>query len=258
MPERPWPHRMRDLVRLTGLPAPTLHFYASTGLLPPAQKLGRTQARYPAATVERVRWIRTLQHELGLPLRAIKTILERDGQVPVSQVRTRIALGELIARHGTVPAPAATAFEVSAADRATLERLGLIGRDNGRRLGRGGRTDSTGDARLLSLRATLQAAGFTPENGGEVTRLAAYREAVRAFVRTEQRHALGLVLKRLGPARTSELIMRCLPALGELLALLHHRVWLEELQSWSALAAEARALQPAATATGRRGGRGRA
>ena len=56
----------------------------------------------------------------------------------------------------------------------------------------------------------------------------------------------------------AELIMRCLPALGELLALLHHRVWLEELQSWSALAAEARALQPAATATGRRGGRGRA
>ena len=40
--------------------------------------------------------------------------------------------------------------------RAMLERLGLIGRDKGRRRRRGGRTDSTGDARVLSLLATLQ------------------------------------------------------------------------------------------------------
>jgi hypothetical protein len=44
-----------------------------------------------------------------------------------------------------------------------LERLGLIGRDNGRRRRRGGRTDSTGDARWLSLLATRQSDEIPPE-----------------------------------------------------------------------------------------------
>ncbi|OGK81774.1 MAG: hypothetical protein A2X52_14570 [Candidatus Rokubacteria bacterium GWC2_70_16] len=235
---------MRDLVQLTGLPAPTLHFYAAAGLLPAAQKLGRTQALYPAATVERVRWIRALQQELGLPLRAIKAILDREGQVPVPQVRTRIALGELIARHGTAPVAAATPFQVSAADRATLARLGLIGRRSRRDGGKG----SPDDARLLGLLATLQAAGFTPDNGLEVKQLAAFREAVRSLVRTELRHALGLVLKRMGPARTTDMLMQSLPALDELVAFFHHRMLLEEFQSWRALAAEARAPKHAAPA----------
>lgn len=253
MLERDWPHRMRDLVRLTGLPAPTLHFYAAAGLLPGAQKLGRTQARYPAATVERVRWIRALQHELGLPLRALKAILDRDGEVPLSQVRTRIALGELMPRHGTLPSPEATPFAVSARDRATLARLGLIGR-------RGRHHDPAprDDARLLGLVATLQAAGFTPDNGLEVKQLAAFQEAVRALVRTELRHALGLVQKRVGLAATTETLMRALPALNELVALLHHRVMLEEFQSWRTLAAEARSGRPAsrpARAAGRTGRR---
>ncbi len=252
MPERDWPHRMRDVVRLTGLPAPTLHFYAAAGLLPGVKKLGRTQARYPAATVERVRWIRALQHELGLPLRAIKAILDRDGEVPLSQVRTRIALGELMPRHGTLPAPEATPFAVSARDRSTLSRLGLIGR-------RGGPRDHAprDDARLLRLVASLQAAGFTPENGLEVKQLAFFREAVRALVRTELRHALGMVRKRSGLSRTTETLMRSLPALNELVALMHHRLMLEEFQSWRILAEEARSAQPASRSARAHGGRGR-
>ena len=49
-----YPLRMRDLVRLTGASAATIHFYAQQGLLPPSQKTAGNQARYPESTVRRV------------------------------------------------------------------------------------------------------------------------------------------------------------------------------------------------------------
>src|SRR5438309_5305252 len=90
-----FPYRMRDLVRLTGISAPTIHFYALQGLLPAPRKTAGNQARYSDETARRLRWIRSLQ-ELRLPLRTIKSILERHGELPVEEVEALQALGTLL------------------------------------------------------------------------------------------------------------------------------------------------------------------
>lgn len=56
--------------------------------------------------------------------------------------------------------------------RAMPERLGLLGRDYGRRRRRGGRTDSTGGARVLPLLATLESDEIPSEGIIELARLA--------------------------------------------------------------------------------------
>lgn len=67
--------RMRDLVRLTGVPRSTIHFYARANLLPEPLRYGRTSSLYPPATVERVRWIKRLQKEQRLTLTEIRRVL---------------------------------------------------------------------------------------------------------------------------------------------------------------------------------------
>ena len=60
-----FPYRMRDLVRLTGVGAPTIHFYAQQGLLPAPRKTAGNQATYPESTVGRLRWIRNWKSSGG-------------------------------------------------------------------------------------------------------------------------------------------------------------------------------------------------
>src|SRR5437660_11466325 len=91
-----FPYRMRDLIRLTGVSAPTIHFYAQQGLLPTAQKTSGNQARYQEETVRRIHWIRTLQHDLRLPLRSIRWVLERWGELPVDEITALQTLGSLL------------------------------------------------------------------------------------------------------------------------------------------------------------------
>src|SRR5215472_12589240 len=91
-----FPYRMRDLVRLTGVSAPTIHFDAQQGLLPEAQKTAGNQACYPESTVGRLLWIRAMQSELRLSLRGIGTILDRWGELPLDEMRALQTLGGLL------------------------------------------------------------------------------------------------------------------------------------------------------------------
>lgn len=217
MPDHPdHPYRMRDLVRLTGMSAPTIHFYAASGLLPPPRKLGRTQARYPAATVEQIRWIRALQQELGLSLRAIRDVLARDGRLPVAEVRTRLLLGQLLPV--SAPATASAEGKLSADEVARLRARGI-----------------EPDRRLEELVLALRRAGFDAEHGFSIAVIADYRDAVQRLIHTELRHMLGPTLDRLGPEETAALLVRGLPLVDELLALFHHRAFLEEFAAWRAL-----------------------
>ncbi len=67
---------MRDLVRESGLPRETIHFYMQQGLLPKALKTGRNTALYTQDHLERLRRIRELQERQFLPLKAIRAILD--------------------------------------------------------------------------------------------------------------------------------------------------------------------------------------
>lgn len=219
-------HRMRDLVRLTGVSAPTIHFYAQQGLLPAARKTAGNQALYPEATVLRVRWIRALQTELNLSLRSIAHVLEMRGELPVEEMRALQALGALLEE----PDPAAEAVELAAVrerlgptDIASLQQLGLITT---------GGTISSSDLRLLDLVAAMRASGFTEDAGFSIESLALYRDAVERLVADELARIVEPVLHRHDPETLRDLVHRGLPLTDRLLSLLHQRAVRSEMQRW--------------------------
>ena len=229
MPALPaYPHRMRDLVRLTGVSAPTIHFYAQQKLLPDPHKTAGNQAWYPETTVTRLRWIRAAQFELRLSLRGIATILERWGELPVAELGALQALGTLLEE----PDPAASREElesvderIAAGDLDELTALGLV---------RAGGAVSSSDLRLLDLVAAMRAAGFTEDAGFHIENIALYRDAVERIVTDELSRIIEPVLSRHDAATLRDLVRRGLPLADQLLSLLHHRAVQQALRQWLA------------------------
>ena len=223
---------MRDLVRLTGVSAPTIHFYAQQRLLPQARKTAGNQALYGDSTAARIRWIRALQTELNLSLRSIGRVLEMRGELPVEEIRALQALGALLDE----PDPAAGAADLAAVsqrlgvdDVASLQRLGLIGSTG---------AISSNDLRLLDLVAAMRASGFTEESGFSIESLAVYRDAVEHLVADELARIVEPVLHRHDAQTLRDLVHRGLPLTDRLLSLLHQRAVRGEMQRWLDLAPE--------------------
>ena len=221
-----FPYRMRDLVRLTGTPAPTIHFYLQQGLLPAPHKTAGNQALYAEATVRRVLWVRSLQSELHLALRSIRWVLERHGELPLAEIRAMLALGSLLEEHD----PAATAEQIaevnehlSGDDVAGLRRLGLIRAEG---------PLSSSDLSVVELTAALRQAGFTEEAGFNIENMGLYRDAVEQLVQAELARIIEPVLSRHDPATLRDLVNRGFPLANQLLALLHHKALQAELQRW--------------------------
>jgi DNA-binding transcriptional MerR regulator len=229
-----YPLRMRDLVSRTGISSPSIHFYGQQGLLPPAEKTAGNQARYSEATLSRLLWIRSLQNELRLPLRSIRWVLERWGELPIGEIRALQALGRLLEE----PDPAANREDLEAIrqrlgpdDLEALSRLGLV-------RAQAGGVVSGQDLRLLELCAAMRAAGFTDEAGFEIDQIALYRDAVERLVTDELRRIVEPILGRHDPPALRDLVTRGLPLANQLLCLLHERAVQAELQRWLDLDAE--------------------
>ena len=221
-----YPHRMRDLVRLTGVSAPTIHFYGQQGLLPEPRKTAGNQARYSDATVMRIRWIRSLQTELRLSLRGIHSILERSGEIPLDEVKALQALGSLLVEPDLAASPEAVAAvraRLGRDDVAALARLGLISGEG---------PMSSDDLRLMDLVAATRNAGFTESAGFNIENLALYRDAVEHLLTVELSRVIEPVLDRHDPEVLRDLVRRGLPLADQLLSLLHRRAMQSELRRW--------------------------
>ena len=83
-------YRMRDLVRETGVPRETIHFYLSEGLLPPPVRKSRNMAWYREEHVDRIRKIKELQEKHFLPLKAIKAIVSDGGGMTFTPAQERV------------------------------------------------------------------------------------------------------------------------------------------------------------------------
>ena len=221
------PLRMRDVVRRTGVSAATVHFYGQQGLLPPAVKTAGNQARYGEETVDRVLWIRSLQHDARLPLRTIHWVLERWGELPVDEVRALQTLGTLLEE----PDPAATAEELTEVvrhlepgDLDALRRMDLVAP--------AGQPLTGSDARLIELVGALRAAGFSEAAGFSADSLGVYNDAVQRLVEEELARCIEPVIGRHEPTDLRDLVLRGLPLVNRLLALLHQRALTTEMHRW--------------------------
>lgn len=84
------PFRIAELEKQTGIPVQTIRFYVAQGLLPAPVKTSKNMGWYSALHVERLRMIQRLQRERFLPLRTIRSLVERAEEVVIDDDRIRL------------------------------------------------------------------------------------------------------------------------------------------------------------------------
>jgi DNA-binding transcriptional MerR regulator len=218
--------RMRDLVRESGLPRETIHFYKLQGLLPEPVKTGRNTALYTQDHVERLRRIRELQERQFLPLKAIRAILEdtdEEGFTPdqedlVRQVRATLAGWTSDQQRPTVAVAELVPTRVSRRELRELMDAGLItvhGSGPGARV-------SEDDAVILECWAQFKEAGLGPDQGVNPAELRLYDEAMERLIAREAR--LALRARAGAPAADlSRTVEQIGPVIGRLLGAMHRK-----------------------------------
>jgi DNA-binding transcriptional MerR regulator len=218
--------RMRDLVRQSGLPRETIHFYIQQGLLPEPIKTGRNTALYSLEHLERLGRIRELQEKQFLPLKAIRAVLDESANedfTPEQEdlVRRVRATLDGWAHAQQRPSVALADFVPSRVPRGELRELvdaGLV-----RVHGRGDQGAlSEDDAVILECWAQFKEAGLGPDRGVGPAEFRLYDEAMEQLVKREARLALRAYDG--APAdEVSRVVEHAVPIIVRLLGALHRK-----------------------------------
>ena len=217
--------RMGELAEASGVPAPTIKHYLREGLLPEPVKTSRNMAYYPPEFVDRIKLIKRLQEERFMPLKAIKSVLDEDPDRARALVeledrildralageRTRTSAAEVRERYG-VPK--------EVLDR--LEELEVLSPNS--------RGYSPSDVKIIEAISRFRAGGYDEEIGFTVYDTLRYKSAIEDLVREE----VGMVMDRLAgevsPERVVEMLEAGAQPLQDLIAALHTKLMVAELE----------------------------
>jgi DNA-binding transcriptional MerR regulator len=222
--------RMRDVVRETGLPRETIHFYLAEKLLPPPTKTGRNTALYTLEHVRRARLIKSIQEKHFLPLRAIRALLEDAEDASLSAAQ-RLLITELRVRLG----PSTAAQDSQRALLTDILKQGGISKkeiDEFRNRGvivtegTGRKTSvSREDAELLHAWARLKTVGISPERGFMPSDLKIIEDAISRLARRE----IELFTERyasVGGDEAARVATEAVPIVNQIISIIHWRkVW---------------------------------
>lgn len=218
--------RMRDLVRESGLPRETIHFYMQQGLLPAPLETGRNTAIYGPEHLERLRRIRVLQEQQFLPLRAIRAVLDEtagedftpEQEDLVRRVRATLSGWVDAQQHPRVPVSSFVPKRVPAAELRELVREGLVAIRGTIANG----TVTEDDAVILECWAQFREAGLGPQQGIAPAELRLFDDAMERLVEREARMALRAYQG--APAEDlSRMVEQSAPIVGRLLVALHRK-----------------------------------
>jgi DNA-binding transcriptional MerR regulator len=220
--------RISELAERSDVPAATIRHYLREGLLPEPVKTSRNMAYYPAEFVDRIRLIKQLQEERFLPLRVIRDLLEREDADPerlraMVELEDRILERALAEERERVPAEEVRArYDIPG---EVLERLAELGVLTPNESGY-----SPSDVRIVEAISRFRAGGYDESLGFTVYDTLRYREALAPLVREEVR-VLTERLGHLDPDRALEVIAAGTAPLNDLIAALHTKLLVAELES---------------------------
>lgn len=218
--------RMRDLVRQSGLPRETIHFYIQQGLLPRPLKTGRNTALYPARHLERLRRIRELQEQQFLPLKAIRAVLDEShgerftpGQQDLVR-RVRATLGGWAdsQQRPTVPVAGFVPARVSRDELRELVSAGLVRVHGSIATG----TVTADDAVILECWAQFKESGLGPDQGVTPAQFTIYDQAMEQLVVREAQLAMH-AYEGAAVEEVSQVVRRAAPIIGRLLGAMHRK-----------------------------------
>ena len=197
--------KMAELAEASGVSAGTIKHYLREGLLPEPVKTSRNMAWYPPEFVERIQLIKELQERRFMPLRAIKGILDLEGEA------TRISAAELKRR-----------YEVPQEVLDRLAELEVIS-PNSRGYG-------ASDVRIVEAISRFRAGGYDERIGFTVYDTLRYKRAMEELVKEE----VEVIMDRLGgevdAGRAAQLIEKGAEPLRDLISALHSKALVAELK----------------------------
>jgi DNA-binding transcriptional MerR regulator len=217
--------RMGELAEASGVPAPTIKHYLREGLLPEPVKTSRNMAYYPPEFVDRIRLIKRLQEERFMPLKAIKAVLDEDPERAraLLELEDRIlerALGEERTRTS-----AAEVRERYGIPREVLDRLEQI-----ELLSPNSRGYSSSDVRIIEAISRFRAGGYDEQIGFTVYDTLRYKKALEELVAQEVEMVMDRLAGEVPPERVVEMLEAGAQPLQDLIAALHTKLMVAELE----------------------------
>jgi DNA-binding transcriptional MerR regulator len=197
--------KMRELAEASGVSAGTIKHYLREGLLPEPVKTSRNMAWYPPEFVERIQLIKELQERRFMPLKAIKGLLELEGEA------TRVSAAELKRRY-KVP-------------QEVLDRLAEL-----EILTPGSRGYGERDVQIVEAISRFRAGGYDERIGFTVYDTLRYKRALEQLVKEEVQVLMDRLAGELEPERAAELIQAGAEPLRDLIAALHQKLLVAELR----------------------------
>jgi DNA-binding transcriptional MerR regulator len=197
--------KMAELAEASGVSAGTIKHYLREGLLPEPVKTSRNMAWYPPEFVERIQLIKELQERRFMPLKAIKGLLELEGEA------TRVSAAEVKRRYGL--------------PQEVLERLAKLEVISPNSRGYG-----ASDVRILEAISRFRAGGYDERIGFTVYDTLRYKRAMEELVKEE----VEVIMERLGGEvdadRAAQLVEKGAEPLRDLISALHTKALVAELK----------------------------
>jgi DNA-binding transcriptional MerR regulator len=217
--------RMGELAEASGVSAATIKHYLREGLLPEPVKTSRNMAYYPPEFVDRIRLIKQLQEERFMPLRVIRSMLDEDPDRARAMVELedrileRALAGE---RTRTSAAEVRERYDVPAEVLDRLEEIEVLSPNS--------RGYTPSDVRIIEAVSRFRAGGYEEAIGFTVYDTLRYKRAMEELVREEVEVLMDRVAGKMDPDRAMELIEAGAEPLKDLIAAMHTKVLVAELE----------------------------
>jgi DNA-binding transcriptional MerR regulator len=217
--------RMGELAEASGVPAPTIKHYLREGLLPEPVKTSRNMAYYPPEFVDRIKLIKQLQEERFMPLKAIKSVLDEDPERARALVELEDRILERTLAGERTRTSAAEARESYGVPKEVLDRLAEL-----EILSPNSRGYSPSDVRIIEAISRFRAGGYDEEIGFTVYDTLRYKSALEELVRQEVDVVMNRLAGEVPPERVVEMLESGAQPLQDLIAALHTKLMVAELE----------------------------
>ena len=217
--------KMSELAEQSGVSAGTIKHYLREGLLPDPVKTSRNMAYYPPEFVDRIRLIKRLQEERFMPLKAIKSVLDEDPERAraLVELEDRILDRALSAeRTRTSAAEARERYGVPKEVLDRLEELEILSPNT--------RGYSPSDVKIIEAISRFRAGGYDEQIGFTVYDTLRYKNALEALVSEEVEIVMDRLAGEVPPERVVEMLESGAQPLQDLIAALHTKLMVAELE----------------------------
>jgi DNA-binding transcriptional MerR regulator len=222
---RPEGLRIGELAEASGVPVPTIKHYLREGLLPEPVKTSRNMAYYPPELVERIRLIKQLQEERFMPLRAIKAVLDEDPERARAMLDLEDRILERALAGERTRTSAAEVRERYGVPKEVLDRLEEL-----EVLSPNSRGYSPSDIKIIEAISRFRASGYDEQIGFTVYDTLRYKSAIEHLVRQEVEVVMERLAGEVPPERVVEMLEAGAQPLQDLIAALHTKLMVAELE----------------------------